>query len=62
MILTVDNVPEYRVTAYNIPGNLPEPYFGVYKALGPEAMTPPINPDRRSLTRMVKYIVSLYTY
>ena len=50
MISTVDNVLEYRVTAYNILGTSPEPYFEVYKVLGPEAMTPPINPDRRSLT------------
>jgi hypothetical protein len=60
MISTVDNVPEYRVTAYNIPETLPVPYFEVYKTLGPEAMTPPINPDRRSLTRLVKHIVSLF--
>ena len=58
MISTVDNVPEYRVTAYNIPGTLPEPFFEVYKAPGPEAMTPPINPDRRSLTNLLKFVVS----
>jgi len=37
----------------------PEPYFEVYKDLGPEAMTPPINPDRRSLTNFLKFVVSL---
>ena len=53
MISTVDNVPDYRVTAYNILGTLPEPYFEVYKALGPEAMKTPKDPDRRSLTNLL---------
>ena len=54
MISTVDKIPENRVTAYNILETLPEPYFEVYKALGSEAMTLPINPDRRSLTNLLK--------
>lgn len=42
MISTVNNVPEYQVTAYTIPGTLSEPHFEDSKVVGPEAeMSPP---------------------
>ena len=57
---TVDNVPGYQVIAYNTPETLPEPYFEDCRVFGPEAVMPHINPDRPSLTSLMKCIVSLY--
>ena len=57
---TADNVPGYQVIAYNTPETLPEPYFEDCRVFGPEAVMLPINPDRPSLTSLMKCIVSRY--
>ena len=57
---TADNVPGYQVIAYNTPETLPEPYVEDCRVFGPEAVMPHINPDRPSLTSLIKCIVSLY--
>ena len=57
---TADNVPGYQVIASNTPETLPEPYFEDCRVFGPEAVMPHINPDRPSLTNLMKCIVSLY--
>lgn len=62
MISTVNNVPEYQVTAYKNPGTLSERHFEDSKVVGPEAEMSPIDPDRCSLTSLMKCIVSLYFF
>jgi hypothetical protein len=62
MNATVNNVPKYQVIAYKIPGTLSEPHFEDSKVVGPEAEMSPIDPDRCSLTSLMKCIVSLYFF